>query len=141
MVCDMMFICPQLDFGIHVIGSILKQYKPFSTPHVRLKLIMRWCVQNLSTFNDGTNYRPVSIISNLTETIMSLIEETDDTTHERTGQGELGAASPPSHLPPPKFQATQFFWAATEILAKPIFTKVSMFCFVFFFFESDIFLF
>ena len=34
---------------------------------------------------------------------MSLIEETDDTTHERTGQGELGAASPPSHLPPPKF--------------------------------------
>ena len=30
-------------------------------PHVRLKLIMRWCVQNLSTVNDGTNYRPVSM--------------------------------------------------------------------------------
>ena len=45
-------------FGIHVIGSIPKQYKPFWTPRVRLKLIMRWCVQNLSTFNSGTNYRP-----------------------------------------------------------------------------------
>ena len=26
---------------------------------------------------------------------MSLIEETDDSTHERTGQGELEAAFPP----------------------------------------------
>ena len=78
------------------------------------------------------------MISTLTETIMSLIEETDDSTHERTGQGELEAASPPSPSSP-KFRATQIFSAATEILAKPIFTKVSMFRFVFFFFESDIF--
>ena len=101
---------------------------------------MRWCVQNLSTINDGTNYRPGSMISTLTETIMSLIEETDDSTHERTGQGELEAAFPPPPSPsPPKFRATQIFSAATETLAKPIFTKVSMFRFVFFFFESDIF--
>ena len=43
------------------------------------------------------------MISTLTETIMSLIEETDDSTHERTGQGELEAAfpPPPPHLPLP----------------------------------------
>ena len=102
---------------------------------------MRWCVQNLSTFNDGTIYSPVSMKSNLTETIMCLIEETGDSTPERTGRGEPGAAT---FLPSPslrKFWATQIFWAATEISAKPIFTKVSMFRFVFFFFQSNIFLF
>ena len=46
---------------------------------------------------------------------------------------------PPPSPSSPKFRATQIFSAATEILAKPIFTKVSMFRFVFFFFESDIF--
>ena len=40
------------------------------------------------------------MISTLAETIMSLIEETDDSTYERTGQGELEAAFPP---PPPPF--------------------------------------
>ena len=87
-------------FGIHVIGSIPKQYKLFWTPRVRLKLIMRWCVQNLSTVNDGTNYRPVSMISNLTETLMCLIEETGDSTHKRTGRGSWEAFNPsPLRLP------------------------------------------
>ena len=47
------------------------------------------------------------MISNLTETIMCLIEETGDSTHERTGRGELGAATflPSPSLP--KFWATQ----------------------------------
>ena len=108
-------------------------------PHVRLKLIMRWCVQNLSTVNDGTNYRLVSMISNLTETIMCLIEETGDSTHERTGRGSYGLPPPP--LSPPKFWETQNFLAAREILAKPIFTQVSVFRFVCFFFESDTFYF
>ena len=98
---------------------------------------MSWCVQNLSTVNDGKNYRPVSMISNLTETIMCLIEETGDSTHERTGRGSWGLPPPPS-LSPPKFWETQNFLAAREILAKPIFTQVSVFRFVFFF-ESDIF--
>ena len=88
---------------------------------------MRWCVQNLSTVNDSTNYRLVSMISNLTETIMCLIEETGDSTHERTGRGSWGLPPPPPLPPPPKFWATQIFWAAREILAKPIFAKVSMF--------------
>ena len=72
---------------------------------------------------------------------MSLIEETDDSTHERTGQGELEAAfpPPPPSPSPPKFRATQIFSAATETLEKPIFTKAFVFRFVFFFFESDIF--
>ena len=113
MVCNIMFICPSLDLGIHVIGSILKQYKPFRTLHARLKLILRWCVQNLSTFNDDTNYKPVSMISNLTETTMCLIEETGDSTHERTGRGSWGL--PPSPLPPPGRQLRFFgqqekFW-------------------------------
>ena len=97
---------------------------------------MRWCVQNLSTFIDGTIYSPVSMVSNLTETIMCLTEETGDSTHERTGRGEPGAATflPSPSLP--KFWATQIFWAATEILAKPIFTKVSIFRFVFFSFKA-----
>ena len=101
---------------------------------------MRWCVQNLSTFNDGRNYRPVSMISYLTETIMCLIEKTGDSTHERAGWGELGAATPLPSPSLPKFWATQIFWAATEILAKPIFTKVSMFRFVFFSFKAIFFL-
>ena len=126
MVCNIMFICPSLDLGIHVIGSILKQYKPFRTLHAKLKLILRWCVQNLSTFNDDTNYKPVSMISNLTETTMCLIEETGDSTHERTGRGIRGSGT--ATVPPPSpWEATQIFWAAREILAKPIFAKVSMF--------------
>ena len=66
------------------------------------------------------------MISNLTETTMCLIEETGDSTHERTGRGSWGLPPPPLP-PPPKFWATQIFWAAREILAKPIFAKVSMF--------------
>ena len=102
---------------------------------------MRWCVQNLSTFIDGTIYSPVSMVSNLTETIMCLTEETGDSTHERTGREEPGAATflPSPSLP--KFWATQIFWAATEILAKPIFTKVSIFHFVFFSFKAIFFYF
>ena len=103
-VCNIMFICPSLNLGIYVIGSML---------HARLKLILRWCVQNLSTFNDDTNYKPVSMISNLTETTMCLIEETGDSTHERTGRGSWGL--PPSPLPPPGRQLRFFgqqekFW-------------------------------
>ena len=79
------------------------------------------------------------MISNLTETIMCLIEETGDSTHERTGRGSCGLCPPP--LSPPKFWETQNFLAAREILAKPIFTQVSVFRFVCFFFESDIFYF
>ena len=99
---------------------------------------MRWCVQNLSTVNDGTNYRPVSMISNLTETIMCLIEETGNSTHERTGRGSWGLPPPPP-FSPPKFWETQNFLAAREILAKPIFYTSFRVRFVFFFFESDIF--
>ena len=55
--------------------------------------------------------------------------------------GGAGGLPPPPPLPLPNFGQLRFFWAAREILAKPIFTKVSMFRFVFFFFESDIFLF
>ena len=80
------------------------------------------------------------MISNLMETTMCLIEETGDSTHERTGLGNWGL--PPSPLPPPGRQL-RFFWAVREILAKPIFAKVSMFRLLrlFFFYESDIFLF
>ena len=67
------------------------------------------------------------MISNLTETTMCLIEETGDSTHERTGRGSWGLPPPPPLPPPPTFWATQIFWAAREILAKPIFAKVSMF--------------
>ena len=126
-----MFICPSLDLGIHVIGSILKYYKPFRTLHARLKLILRWCVQNLSTFNDDTNYKPVSMISNLTETTMCLIEETGDSTHERTGRGSWGL--PPSPLPPPGRQLRFFgqqekFWQNRFLQKFPCFVY-----FVFFF--------
>ena len=74
------------------------------------------------------------MISNLTEIIMCLHEETGDSTHERTGRGSWGLPPPrPPPLPLPNFGQLRFFWAAREILAKPIFTKVSMFRFVFFF--------
>ena len=53
--------------------------------------------------------------------------------------GGAGGCHRPPPLPLPNFGQLRFFWAAREILAKPIFTKVSMFRFVFFFFESDIF--
>ena len=48
------------------------------------------------------------------------------------GGGWVGAAAPP------KFWATQIFWAAKEIWAKPVLKKVSMFLF---FEEIDIFYF
>ena len=41
--------------------------------------------------------------------------------HRRTGRGGEGGCSPP------KFWATQIFWAAREIWAKPVFKDVSMF--------------
>ena len=91
-------------------------------PYVRLKLIMRWCVQNLSTVNDSTNYRLVSMISNLTETIMCLIEETGDSTHERTGRGSWGLPPPPLP-PPPKFWATQIFLGSKRNFGKTNFYK------------------
>ena len=63
----------------------------------------------LAFFNDGTNCKPVSLISNLTETIC--------------------------------VWAAENFWAAREIWARPIFTKVSMFCFFFFCLRKRCFLF
>ena len=66
---------------------------------------------------------------------MSLIEKTGDSTHRRTCRWSWGAATPLSPRPL-KFWATQTFWAAGEIWADQIFTKVSMFRFVFFFFET-----
>ena len=68
------------------------------------------------------------MISNLTETLMCLIKEKCDSTHERTG--ELGGCQPPTP-PPHKFWSTQIFRAAKEILAKPISFRL-------FFFERDI---
>ena len=41
--------------------------------------------------------------------------------HMHTGQGARGGCSLP------KFWATQIFWAAREIWAKPVFKDVSMF--------------
>ena len=42
----------------------------------------------------------VSMISNLTETLMCLIEETGDSTHKRTGRGSWEAVNPsPLRLP------------------------------------------
>ena len=41
--------------------------------------------------------------------------------------GAGGCHRRPPLPPPPTFWATQIFWAAREILAKPIFAKVSMF--------------
>ena len=95
-VCDMTFICPQLDFGIHVIGS---------TPLLLLHY---------------------------------LIEKTGDSTHRRTCHWGRGAATPPSPHPS-KFWATQIFGAAREIWGNQIFTKVSMFRFVFFFSLKELF--
>ena len=40
----------------------------------------------------------------------------------RAGGGGAGGLQPP----PPKVWATQFFWAAREIWAKPVFKEVSM---------------
>ena len=99
MVCDMMFICPQLDFGIHVIGST-----------------------------------PLLLLHYLTE-------KKSDSTHRGTCHWGWGAATPPPSPRPSKFWATQIFGATREIWADQIFTKVSMFRFVFFFFERVIFLF
>ena len=43
--------------------------------------------------------------------------------HRRTGRGGWGSCSPP------KFWATQIFWAAREIWAKPVFKEASVFFF------------
>ena len=109
-------------------------------PHVRLKLIMRWCVQNLSTVNDGTNYRPVSMISNLTETIMCLIEETGDSTHERTGRGSWGLPPPPP-FPLLSFGKLRIFWQQEKFWQNQFLHKFPCFVSSFFFLESDIFYF
>ena len=127
-----MFICPSLNLGIYVIGSML---------HARLKLILRWCVQNLSTFNDDTNYKPVSMISNLSETTMCLIEETGDSTHERTGRGSWGLPPP---RPPPPFPSqilgnSDFFGQQEKFWQNQFLQKFPCFVSFFFFFESDIF--
>ena len=47
------------------------------------------------------------MISNLTETTMCLIEETGDSTHERTGRGSWGLPPPP--LPLSNFGQLRFF--------------------------------
>ena len=47
--------------------------------------------------------------------------------------GGAGGCHPPPPLSSPEFWETQNFLAAREILAKPIFTQVSVFRFVFFF--------
>ena len=60
---------------------------------------------------------------------MCLIEETSDRAPISVQAGGAGGYQPSL----PKFWATQIFWAAREILAKSIFTKVSMFRFVFLF--------
>ena len=95
---------------------------------------MRWCVQNLSTFNDGRNYRPVSMILYLTETIMCLIEKTGDSTHERAGRGELGAATPLPSPSLPKFWATQIFGQLQKFWQNQFLQKFP--CFVSSFFLS-----
>ena len=137
MVCDMIFICPQLDFGFHVIGSILKQYRHLQMPHVRLKLIIRWCVRFCRHFNDGTNCRPVSMISNLTETLMCLIEETGDSTHKRTGRGSWEAVNP-SPLRLPNFKQLRFFGQQKKFWQCQFLQKFPCFFSPFFFFQRDI---
>ena len=101
-------------------------------PYVRLKLIMRWCVQNLSTVNDSTNYRLVSMISNLTETIMCLIEETGDSTHERTGRGSCGLPPPPP-FPLLSFGKLRIFWQQEKFWQNQFLHKFP--CFVLSFFS------
>ena len=70
---------------------------------------------------------------------MCLIEETGDRAPMSVRAGGAGGCRPT--LFSPKFWATQIFGAAIEILAKPIFTKVSMFRFVFLFLWEIFFLF
>ena len=48
------------------------------------------------------------MISNLTETLMCLIEETGDNTHKRTGRGSWEAFNP-SPLRLPNFKQLRFF--------------------------------
>ena len=62
------------------------------------------------------------MISNLTETTMCLIEETGDSTHERTGRGSWGLPPPPLP-PPPKFWATQIFLGSKRNFGKTNFCK------------------
>ena len=71
------------------------------------------------------------LMRNLSETLMCLIEETGDRALMNVRAGGAGGCQ--RTLFSPKFWATQIFGAAIEILAKPIFTKVSMFRFVFLF--------
>ena len=83
------------------------------------------------------------MISTLTETIMSLIEETDDSTHERTGQGELEAAfpPPPPHLPLPNLGQLRFFRQQQKLWQNQYLQKFSCFVSSFFSLKAIFFLF
>ena len=79
------------------------------------------------------------MISTLTETIMSLIEETDDSTHERTGQGELEAAFP--HLPLPNLGQLRFFRQQQKLWQNQYLQKFPCFVSSFFSLKAIFFLF
>ena len=49
---------------------------------------------------------------------MSLIEETDDSTHERTGQGELEAAFPPPLTFPSQIKGNSDFFGSNRNFGK-----------------------
>ena len=72
---------------------------------------------------------------------MSLIEETDDTTHERTGQGELGAASPPLTFPLPNFRQFSFFGQQQKFWQNQFLQKFPCFVSSFFSLKAIFFLF
>ena len=82
------------------------------------------------------------MISNLTETTMCLIEETGDSTHERTGRGSWGLPPPPPPSPSQILGNSDFFGQQEKFWQNQFLQKFPCFVyFVFFFFESDIFLF
>ena len=69
-----------------------------------------------------------------------LTEKKGDSTHRGTCHWGWGAATPPPPPPaPPNFEQLRFLGATRKIWADQILTKVSMFRFVFFFFERVIF--
>ena len=69
---------------------------------------------------------------------MCLHEETGDSTHERTGRGSWGAATAPPPFPSQILGNSDFFGQQEKFWQNQFLQK---FRFVFFFFESDIFLF